>query len=197
MNKISEESFNQMIALMEKLLPLSLKLKRRLKSILHEIQYGKGARILNCRERQTTVWLMINGLAKEAYTNPNTYKEKTNWFWFKNNFIYTTPGFFDQQPSESAIELLTDCKLVLISYDDFSKLKKEFPEAEKLSEMIRSAYEKTRRAHAEDIKSLTTTKRYLKHRPVILELLKVAMQKDVAEYLGMSSDTLGRLRKRL
>ena len=181
---------------MEKFKPLSIEFKRELKAILYETEYLKGSRILNCRELQNTVWLMLAGLAKESYSNPLTLKEKTTWFWFKNNFMYTVPGFFDQQPAESAIELLTDCKVIFINYDDFTKLKKDFGEAEKLSEKIRTSYEKARRELADDIKNLTATQRYIKHKNVILELLKVALQKDVAEYMGMSSDTLGRLRKK-
>lgn len=175
---------------------LSIDFKRKLKATLYEVQYEKGIRILNCRERQGIVWLMLEGFSREVHLNPVTFKEKTTWFWGKNSFLYTVPGFFDQQPAESAIELVTDAKLVFISYDDFCLLKKEHPEAEMLSEIIRGAYEKTRRELADDIQHQTTKSIYLKYKVTITELLKVARQKDVAEYLGMTSDTLGRLRKK-
>lgn len=197
MNPISDASFHKLIQILETYFVLNHMFKTMLRSRLQETAYKKGSRILNFHEKQRIVWFMLEGLAREIRINAETFEEKTMWFWSEMSFLYTTPGFFSQQPSECTIEVLVDCKMVLMSYQDWTALKEEFKETELITEKIRSAYDKQRQEHIDDLKNLNTIDRYLKHKPSILQLLRTTKLKYIAEYLNMSSDRLGKLRKKL
>lgn len=196
MNPISDESFHKLIQNLERNFVLNYKFKTMLRSRLQETSYKKGSRILNFNEKQVIVWFMLEGLAREIRVNAETFEEKTIWFWSDMSFLYTTPGFFSQTPSACTIELLMDCKMVLMSYQDWTELKKELKETEVITESIRGEYDKLRQEHIDDIKNLNTVDRYLKHKPTLLQLLGITKLKYVAEYMSMSADRLGKLRKK-
>ncbi|WGQ09897.1 hypothetical protein QG516_25625 [Pedobacter gandavensis] len=196
MNPISDASFHKLIQILETYFVLNHMFKITLRSRLQETAYKKGSRILNFHEKQQIVWFMLEGLAREIRVNTETFEEKTMWFWSEMSFLYTTPGFFSQQPSECTIEILKDCRMVLMSYKDWTLLKDEFKETEIVTEKIRGTYDKLRQEHIDDIKNLNTVDRYFKHKQFLLQLLGVTKLKYVAEYMSMSADRLGRLRKK-
>jgi len=196
MKPISDESFRVLIEKMEKYYRLSAKFKRLLRTMLYETSYKKGCRILNTGSRQKIVWFMLRGLAREIRVRQDTFEEKTVWFWFENDFLYTSPGFFNEEPTETTVELLEDCDTVFISYENLIRLKSAFKETEPTTEKIRGENDHARLLHSDDIKHLSTDDRYLKHEAVLLELFKRTQMGFIAEYMGMAADTLGRLRKK-
>lgn len=196
MNPISDESFYTLIQILETYMVLNQKFKAVLRSRLQETSYKKGSRILNFHEKQEVIWFLLEGLAREIRVNAETFEEKTTWFWSEKSFLYTTPGFFSQQLSECTIEVIKDSKMVLMSYQDWTWLKGDFKETEFVTEKIRGSYEKVRQEHIDDIKNLNTIDRYLKRKPILLQLLGITKLKYVAEYMSMSADRLGKLRKK-
>ncbi|ALL07013.1 hypothetical protein AQ505_16880 [Pedobacter sp. PACM 27299] len=195
MNPVTDESFDNLIRILEQYLALNHSFRTMLRSKLQETTYKKGSRILNFHEKQKIAWFMLDGLAREIRVNGETFEEKTMWFWSEKSFLYTTPGFFSQQPSECTIEILKDSRMLLISYQDWTDLKEDFKETEFITEKIRGTYDKLRQEHIDDIKNLNTVDRYLKHKAVLLQLLAATKLKYVAEYMSMSADRLGKLRK--
>lgn len=196
MQRISNESFNELIHVLETFMVLSFKLKAALKEVLYETAYEKDARILNFGDIQYVVWFLMEGLLREVRMNQKTLKEKTSWFWPARNFCYTDPGFFGQQPSVRAIEASQRCKVIFISYLDWSALKVDFEEVEVLTEMIRGMYNKMRMEHVEDMKLLSIEERYLDKEETLDYLFPRTQLKYIADFMGVAPDTLGRLRSK-
>lgn len=193
---ISDESFNNLIEILEHFLHLSKQFKAQLRLMLFEVTYDKGINILGTGAKQNIIWFTLDGLLREISVDENTFSEKTSWFWFALTFIYAVPGFFDQEPSQVNIKVVKNSKLIFISYDNWKALKDNFAETDKLTEMIRSEYEVARKLHAKDINDLSTTERYLKKEAELNMLFPYIQLKYIAEYMGMSTDTLGKLRRR-
>ncbi|MBB6271871.1 hypothetical protein HDF26_002328 [Pedobacter cryoconitis] len=196
MKAISDGAFHILIGHMELFMALSARFKSLIRPMLFETDYDKGARILNFRQRQEMVWFMLDGLAREIRVNEWSFKERTIWFWLPFTFLYTTPGFFSQQPSQSTIELLQDCHMVMISYDNWQRLKRLFLETEKVTEMIRDADVKLRLAHQEQLRSMNTEDRYKENLGLMDRLFALTKRKFIAEFMGMSVDRIGKLRKK-
>lgn len=196
MRPITVESFNILIESLERYFVLGDRFKRLLRTTLFEIEYKKGSRILSAGSKQKIVWFMLEGLAREIRVDEETFEEQTLWFWFELDFLYTTPGFFSREESETAIELLEDCKMVFISYENWSRLKSLFKETEPTTENVRGEYDRLRKLHAEDIKNLGTVDRYLKHEAILKKLFARTKLGFIAEFMGMAPDTLGKLRKK-
>jgi len=196
MERISNNSYNSLIQVMEGFFKLSPKFKVVFKSMLYETTYKKGARIVNSGSKQKVIWFMLDGLAREIRVHNETFEENTGWFWFSLSFLYTSPGFFNNTSSKSTIEILEDCRVVLISYEDLVELKKGFGETELVIERIRGEYDNIRLLYADDIRNLSTDERYLKHEKTLDILFGRTQLRFIAEYMGMSPDTLGKLRKK-
>jgi CRP-like cAMP-binding protein len=194
MRRITDAHFNELIEELEKFFTLSDEFKEKLKSFLYEEDFNKGKRILNAGAKQHVVWFMLKetgGLAREI-----RFDEKTVWFWLAHSFLYAVPGFFNQEPSESTFEILEDCTLVFISYEDWARLKDAFEETNILTEKIRGEYQRKKLELIDDIMHLNTDERYLKHEEELQILFTKAKLIYIAEYLGMSADTLSKLRKK-
>jgi len=164
--------------------------------LLSEITYKKGINILNSGAKQSVLWFNLDGLLREISFDQCTYAAQTSWYWFKSSFVYAMPGFFDQEPSQVSIEVVKDTRVVFFSYDNWKILRDSFVEAERLIEMIRSNYETARKIHLKEINELNTKARYLKHETKINQLFPNIKLKYIAEYMGMSTDTLGKLRRK-
>jgi hypothetical protein len=193
-HRISNESFDMLIAIMETFMELSFKFKAALRLVLFETVYEKDATILNFGDTQGIVWFLLDGLFREVRVNKMTLKAITSWFWLPNDFSYTDPGFFSQQPSARAIHVLERTKVVLISYQDWFALKEAFREGEALTEILRGGYSKSRVEHLLDMKNLTVDERYLDKEKILDYLFPRTQLNYIADYMGMASDTLGKLR---
>lgn len=194
MRPISDASFELLIQKMEGFLVLSTRFKRLLRPMLFEISYDKGVRILNFGQSQKVVWFMLSGLAREIDVDRLTLKERTLWFFTAYSFLYTTPGFFSQEPSEQIIEILQDTHLIFISYENWAKLNAMFEEANLVTEKIRSAIVISRQAHLEQILKLSTEERYLENKELLDRLFGLTKRQYIADFMGMSLDRLSKLR---
>eukprot|EP01133_Synstelium_polycarpum_P009990 gene9990-11663_t len=193
---VTDELYQQLLRALEKRMPLSLNFKIKLKDLLFDEHFKRGTCILHPREIQKRVWFILKGSAREFITDPNVgATDLTLWFWFEDDFLYTTPGFFSQEPTQSSIEVLEDSHMIYLEVESFMLLRNQAEEVGPLSEKIRDHYTKMSVQHQLFLRIGTAEEKYdriFKQHPA---LFNHAKQKDIATFLDMSPDTLGRMRK--
>jgi CRP-like cAMP-binding protein len=124
-------------------------------------------------------------------------KEITYWFGFENDFVTSFHSFITQQPAVENIQLIEGCILWAISKDALTRLLNQYHEIEKL---LRIAYEKYYIRLEErfvNAQFRTATERYqnlLLQTPHIIDRVSLGY---IASYLGISQETLSRVRSRL
>jgi CRP-like cAMP-binding protein len=124
-------------------------------------------------------------------------KEITHWFGFENDFVTSFHSFTTVQPSVENIQLIEGSLLWSISKDTLTGLFNRFHEIERL---VRIAYEKYYIRLEErfvNAQFKTAAERYdqlIQQSPHILERVPLG---QVASYLGISQETLSRIRGRL
>lgn len=124
-------------------------------------------------------------------------KEITHWFGFENDFVTSFHSFITQTPAVENIQLLENTILWSIAKDDLNALLNQHQEIERL---LRIAYEKYYIRLEErfvNAQFKTAAERYenlLTQAPHILERVPLGC---VASYLGISQETLSRIRSRL
>jgi len=124
-------------------------------------------------------------------------KEITHWFSFENDFVTSSNSFITGQPAVENIQLLEGSVLWSISKEKLTSLFNQYHEIERL---VRIAYEKyyirlEERFVNTQFKTAAELYENLIHRsPHILERVPLGM---IASYLGISQETLSRIRSRL
>jgi len=124
-------------------------------------------------------------------------KEITHWFGFENDFVTSFYSFTTQQPAVENIQLLENSVLWAISKESITSLFKEYHEIETL---VRIAYEKyyvrleERYVNAQFKTAAELYEDLLNNTPHIIERAPLG---HVASYLGISQETLSRIRGRL
>lgn len=124
-------------------------------------------------------------------------REITHWFAFEQDFVTSFHSFITQQPAVENIQLMEGCVLWAISKERLSYLMQEFREVERL---VRIAYEKYYIRLEErfvNAQFKTATERYQEMLTLSPHILKRAPLGAVASYLGISQETLSRIRSRL
>ena len=124
-------------------------------------------------------------------------KEITHWFAFENDFVTSFHSFITETGAIENIQLLEGSILWKISKESLTELYKQYHEIETL---VRIAYEKYYiRLEERFINSQfnSAAERYSKLLQETPHILKRVPLGQVASYLGISQETLSRIRGRL
>lgn len=123
-------------------------------------------------------------------------KEATRFLVFENKFGTAFPSFTLQEPSMAFIQSLETSEVLYISYRDFQQLLDSFPGWEKV---YRINLEKDYIDSIKRIEGLITVDAKDRYQLLLSEnqmLIKRLPSKIVADYLGISQETLSRLKSK-
>jgi CRP-like cAMP-binding protein len=141
------------------------------------------------------LYFMEMGAVRGFYTLDG--KEITHWFGFENDFITSFHSFITEQPTVENLQLLEGSVLWRISKTDLNQLLHAHHEVEKLVRIIYEKYYIRLEERFVNAQFTTAKERYeklLHQTPQLLERVPLGY---VAAYLGISQETLSRIRSRL
>ena len=124
-------------------------------------------------------------------------KEITHWFAFEQDFVTSFHSFITGDASVENIQLMEGSILWSISKEKLSHLMNVYAEVERLVRIIYEKYYIRLEERYVNAQFKTATERYvdiLKQNPQILERVSLGY---VASYLGISQETLSRIRSKL
>jgi len=123
-------------------------------------------------------------------------KEITHWFGFENDFVTSFHSFITGEAAVENIQLLESCTLWAISKETLTELFNRHHDIERL---VRIAYEKyyirleERYVNAQFKSAKELYENLLLQTPYILERVPLGF---IASYLGISQETLSRIRSK-
>ena len=123
-------------------------------------------------------------------------KEVTTWFLQERDVAISMTSFFDQVPSQQAIQALEDTTVAYFTYDELQNLYKQFPELNLVGRSLTEQYYKIWNEQFHATKMQTAVERYqwfLNHRA---DLLLRVPAKYIASYLGITEVTFSKIRSR-
>lgn len=175
--------------------PLSAEARIALHDCFEKITLSKNEYLLNEGQVCRHLYFLEDGALRGFYNLDG--KEVTHWFGFEQDFVTSFHSFITGRPSVENIQLLEGSILWAISKERLTELFNQYHEIERL---VRIAYEKYYIRLEErfvNAQFKTATERYenlLQQAPHILERVPLG---HIASYLGISQETLSRIRSKL
>ena len=161
-----------------------------------EITVKRGTNLLQPGEICKYVYFVCQGCL-QVYVFDAQGREFTRELYVEEQWVTDIFGFQNQQPSSEYIKCVEPCKMLRVHYDSFQKLSQEFPQfASIYRQILEVSYTNT----VYRVNTLTSMDaldrlRWLKeNKPRIMSRLS---GKLIASYLGISAETMTRLKAKL
>lgn len=123
--------------------------------------------------------------------------ERTAFFYTEHMFVSSYESFTKQTPSKHNLQVIEDSVLAVIGYETALKLLEQFPKFEFLARVIMEEELIVYQDIISSFITLNAEERYLKLLSSNSDFLQRVPQHQIATYLGVTAETLSRIRKRL
>lgn len=140
------------------------------------------------------LYFLEKGLVRNYFEEDD--KELTNDITVDGAFVTSFSSFISQTPSVETIELLEDSILYAIHYDDLQHLYKMYPIMEHIGRLIAEYHYNSLAMKSYRLKFSNSAERYEALFNTKIEIVRRAPIGVIASYLGMSIETLSRIRSK-
>ena len=175
------------------IIPVSAELEAELNSLSQELSLSRNEIAVSSGEKCNDLFFVRKGIMRGYYIDEDG-KEITNWFAQETEFATCFYAFVAKQPSFEIIQALEDCEVTRLSNAALQSLYVKFPETERIGRIITENYYIRLEERLLNIRFKTAKERY---RNLILSkpgLLQRAPLGQIATYLGITQETLSRIR---
>lgn len=171
---------------------LSAGLKEQLKEYLIEEQFSKKQLLLKEGMVAQRIYFIEKGFVRAFHHKDG--EKFTSWFMGEGEIIISVYSFFSRKPSFENIELLEDCILQSINWDQLQKLYASFPEFNLIGRIITEQYYIRSEEKMIHMQTLSARQRYDALINTHPDILNKASLGQIASYLGIKQETLSRIR---
>ena len=172
--------------------PISTKWVDYLNVTLKLWEVPKNTVILKEGQTCRNIFFIEKGLVRSFYMKDDS--EVSSWFMKEGDIIISVKSFYTQKPAEEYLQTIEDCILYGISYQDLSFVYHNFMEFNFIGRVLTEKYYMKSEERLYTIRKQKGKKRYEIFREQEPDLLQRIPSKYIASYLGLSIETLSRLR---
>ncbi len=165
-------------------------------SVFHKIDVKKGTILLNVGDNVHEQYYILEGCLRTFHMDDHC-KEHTVQFGIKDWWISDYTAFFTASKATMTIEVIQDAILYRINDQDKEYLYRQIP---KIEHFFRLKLEKAFASFQKRILanlSLTATERYISFMKTYPNIEKNIKNYHIASYLGITTESLSRIRKEL
>ncbi|RKR81612.1 CRP-like cAMP-binding protein [Mucilaginibacter gracilis] len=183
---------DQLIGTLNNISILSPQLQDKIRAYIIEEEFAKKTLLLKAGQVAHRIYFVKKGLVRSYFhQNENQF---TNWFMGDGEFIISVYSFFTRKPSFESIEVLEDCILQSINWDQLQALYNHFPEFNKTGRLITEHYYIRSEEKNIQLQTLSATQRYQNLLNSYPGILQKASLGQIASFLNIKQETLSRIR---
>lgn len=131
-----------------------------------------------------------------AYFIDSSGKECTTWFMGKGDLMISVYSFFTQKRAYEYIEVLDDCKLQSLTWNQLNSYYADFAEGNLLGRIVTQKYYLLSEERALFLRTQTQESRYEMLVERYPDIEQKTTQSNIASYLGISRETLSRIKRK-
>jgi len=141
--------------------------------------------------------LVVKGIFRIYFHDPNTKEDKNIFFFSENQFVVSFRSFVSRNPCWYFIEAMEDSEIFFISYNDLNSLYETHPNWGKFGRLLAELFFNIAQTRTEEFIFFSHEQRYirlLEEHPDIIERIPAY---HISSYLGITNPSLSRIRKRI
>jgi len=142
------------------------------------------------------VGFIVQGILRIYYLNEKG-QEMSTCFCTENQMVTAYKSFLFQEPSQQVIEALTDCQLLLISYQDLQHLYAKLPVWQTIGRLLAEREYMLIEQYVKVLNNESAKEKYLRLLKEQPNVIQTATVEQIASYLGITRRTLSRIRKEI
>ncbi|MBN9296849.1 MAG: Crp/Fnr family transcriptional regulator [Filimonas sp.] len=173
---------------------VSPELEDAIGSILHHRCLKKRELLLEAGRICQNIYFIESGLTRSFYLDESI--ETSSWFMKENDIIISVKSFFLQQPAEESIQAIEDTSLYYVSYTDLLSLYDQFSDFNHIGRRLTEYYYMQAEERLINVRKRDAFERYRFIAVNHPEFIQRVPGKYIASYLGITEETLSRLRSR-
>jgi CRP-like cAMP-binding protein len=166
-----------------------------IEQITREQHFAKGELLLREGQVSRRSFQLTTGIARRFSVHEG--QVKTTEFYFADDLAISFSSYVLQIPSRESIECLTPVSARVVEYEAFEKAKQAHPRLVELDLHLTELYAIWQEERLWEFRTLSAQQRYEKLMKQAPELLQQVQLTHIASYLGLSLETLSRIRARL
>jgi len=182
----------KLFLILGQLLPLSTALKEDLSAKLVVRKAEKGEILIAEGKVCNQLFFIRKGCLRGFHYQNG--KEITLWFGFENDFATSTYSFVSQKAGYENIEIIEESILYAITYEDLNTIYRLHPEFNYAGRLLTEKYYLDLMERTLRLQYQTAKENYLQLITTHPHILKRASLGHIASYLGISQETLSRIR---
>lgn len=176
-------------------IPLPSHFQSRLNDDILTQDFRRKHYLLRPGEICRRLYFVCSGFIRAYFIDQNG-KECTTWFVGKGDLVISANSFFNQLPSHEYIQVLKNCKLQSLTWRQINALYAEFHESNLLGRIFIQKYFINSEERSMFLRIQQPEQRYDKVMSAYPDLALNTTQTNIASYLGMSRETLSRIRRK-
>jgi CRP-like cAMP-binding protein len=173
--------------------PLSSSCDRHLRAELISESHPKKELLLKVGQTARKIYFINKGFAR-AYYYTKEGRECTCWFMGRGDLMISVHSFYTQQPAQENIEILEEAELLSLKWSQLQTLYADHPEFNYTGRRLTEKYYLMAEERAILLRTLTATERYERLLQTYPGISQKATLGQIASYLGISPETLSRIR---
>jgi CRP-like cAMP-binding protein len=141
--------------------------------------------------------LVVKGIFRIYYQDPNSEEYKNIYFFSEHQFVVSFRSFVYRNPCWYFIEAMEDSEIIFISHKDLNNLYETHPNWGKFGRLLAESFFVIAQTRAEEFIFYSHEQRYtrlLEQHPNIIERIPAY---HISSYLGITNPSLSRIRKRV
>lgn len=194
-NRESDNPYQNLFRLFNAIHPLR---EETMEAIIQQskvIEVKKKTALLTAGSNCNYIYFIVEGASRVFHVDRNGV-ETTTWFIFENELLISVYAFFTGKPSLENMETLEDCRMIALRRDQLHKLYSEHMEFNFVGRILTESYYVRNEEQANNLRMLTANERYANLLSKSPQLLNRVSLGNIASYLGISKETLSRVRKK-
>lgn len=180
--------------------PISNQTQKEIDKRLKKKSGKAGDMIVKIGEVNDTLFFIESGMVRSYYfkeeNDGDEKTEVTSWIINEFNFIYIPHSFISQTPSVEAVELLEDSEFICLKHKDLYDLYNLFPEANYVGRILTEISLIMYDERVRFMRMMSAQKRHEIFQASYPEIYERAPLKYIASFLGLTPETLSRVKSK-